>query len=153
MGILEKIKELRKKRGYSQKYMAEQLKISTSGYGKIEIGENVLSVERFLDICRILKVTSYNQILPVINLDVATEIEKVILTGGMSFESIRSNTVYMLRLIDKLQESVKSSAKMNNETVINELQLITDYLKIISGETLKNGINFRSMKELIELID
>jgi len=153
MEILQKIKELRKKRGYSQKYMAEQLKISTSGYGKIEIGENVLSVERFLEICRILKVNSYNQILPAINLDVATEIEKVILTGGMSFESIRSNTVYMLRLIDKLQESVKSSAKMNNETVINELQLITDYLKIISGETLKNGINFRSMKELIELID
>lgn len=133
--------------------MAEQLKISTSGYGKIEIGENVLSVERFLEICRILKVTSYNQILPAINLDVVTEIEKVILTGGMSFESIRSNTVYILRLIDKLQESVKSSAKLNNETVINELQLITDYLKIISGETLKNGINFRSMKELIELID
>lgn len=153
MEILQKIKELRKKRGYSQKYMAEQLKISTSGYGKIEIGENVLSVERFLEICRILKVTSYNQILPAINLDVVTEIEKVILTGGMSFESIRSNTVYMLRLIDKLQESVKSSAKLNNETVINELQLITDYLKIISGETLKNGINFRSMKELIELID
>lgn len=153
MEILQKIKELRKKRGYSQKYMAEQLKISTSGYGKIEIGENVLSVERFLEICRILKVTSYNQILPAINLDVVTEIEKVILTGGMSFESIRSNTVYILRLIDKLQESVKSSAKLNNETVINELQLITDYLKIISGETLKNGINFRSMKELIELID
>jgi|GEM_PF-1052341 len=153
MEILQKIKELRKKRGYSQKYMAEQLTISTSGYGKIEIGENVLSVERFLEICRILKVTSYNQILPAINLDVVTEIEKVILTGGMSFESIRSNTVYMLRLIDKLQESVKSSAKLNNEAVINELQLITDYLKIISGETLKNGINFRSMKELIELID
>jgi len=153
MEILQKIKELRKKRGYSQKYMAEQLKISTSGYGKIEIGENVLSVERFLEICRILKVTSYNQILPAINLDLIDEIEKVILTGGMSFESIRSNTVYMLRLIDKLQESVKSSAKMNNETVITELQLITDYLKIISGETLKNGINFRSMKVLIELID
>jgi transcriptional regulator with XRE-family HTH domain len=153
MEILQNIKELRKKRGYSQKYMAEQLNISTSGYGKIEIGENVLSVERFLDICRILNVTSYNQILPSINLDVVDEIEKVILTGGMSFESIRMNTVYMLRLIDKLQESVKSSAKMNNEMVISELELIADYLKIISGETTKNGINFRSMRELIDLID
>ncbi len=37
--IIELIKDLRKKKGWTQLYMAEQLKITQSSYGKIERGD------------------------------------------------------------------------------------------------------------------
>ena len=153
MGTIHKIKELRKQKGYSQKEMAEKLNISTSGYGKIEIGENVLSVERLQDICRILGVTSYNQVLPAINDDSVNEIQKVLLTAGMAFDSIHHNTMYLNRLIESLNEKYKNQEPEKNEDIRKDLELIADYLKTINSESVKNRYNLVSMRELIKLID
>lgn len=153
MEMLKKIRELRKNKGYSQKNMAEKLNLSISGYAKIENGENFLSVERFLYICRILEVKSYNQILPAINVDAATEIEKVVLSGGMAFESIHRNSMYVLKLIDNLCDNVKGKKQVDNETLLKELELIESYLQIISGESTKHGYNFLSLKNLLDSID
>lgn len=153
MIILQHIKERRKKKGYNQKYMADQLHISASGYAKIESGENVLSVERFLDICRILEVNSYNQVLPAINEDSVEEIEKILLTAGMAFKIIHHNAMHLVKLIDQLQENYKIQEPAKSSEFIGDIDLIIEYLKTISSESSKNGYSLTSIKELIELID
>lgn len=53
-GIIEKIKELRYKKGLSQENMAHELKITQPAYAKIESNETSLSVERLISIAKIL---------------------------------------------------------------------------------------------------
>ena len=55
--ILEKIRNIRLSRGYTQEYMAEKLGIDTVNYGRIERGKSKLTLERFLKICEILQVS------------------------------------------------------------------------------------------------
>ena len=55
--ILEKIRNLRLSRGYTQEYMAEKLGIDTVNYGRIERGKSKLTLDRFLKICDILQVS------------------------------------------------------------------------------------------------
>ena len=152
MIILQKIKELRKKKGFSQKDMAEKLNISISGYGKIELGENLLSIDRFLAICKLLEVKSYNQILPPINADFINEIETVLISGGMSFDIIHNNSRYARNLIEKLSENIPSE-KLNKDEIIKELEFINRYVQLIDSESLKHGYNFLSIKSLIDNLD
>lgn len=153
MILLQKIKELRKKKGFSQKYMAEKLNISISGYGKIELGENVLGIERFLDICRILEVKSYNQILPSVNTALINEIETVLLSGGMSFDIIHSNSRYARNLIEGLSENISGEKQLSKVEIIKELEFINKYVQLIDSESLKHGYNYQSIKKLIDSID
>lgn len=55
--ILTKIREIRKKKGYKQAGIAEELGISQSTYAKIEKEQQKLSLEIFLSISQILSVT------------------------------------------------------------------------------------------------
>ncbi len=55
--ILTKIREIRKKKGYKQAAIAEELGISQSTYAKIEKEQQKLSLETFLSISQILSVT------------------------------------------------------------------------------------------------
>ena len=60
--VIEKIKDLRKKKGFSHEYMADKLDISQPAYSKIEKMETVLSVDRLFKIAEILE-TPVNDIL------------------------------------------------------------------------------------------
>ena len=153
MGVVEKIKELRKKKGYSQKYMADLLHLSNSGYAKIESGENVLSVERLLDICKILGVTSYNLILPKINLKYTEEIEMVIGGGVISLDNIHRNAIYAYRIVDKLCAKVKEMNILNYEDIIKDLEIIDSILNLISKESMKHGHAYSEVKGFIDNID
>ena len=62
--VINKIKELRTKKGYSHEYMAHQLNMSQPAYSKIEKNETVLSVDRLFKIAEILE-TSVNDILEI----------------------------------------------------------------------------------------
>ncbi|WP_396173516.1 helix-turn-helix domain-containing protein [Flavobacterium sp.] len=53
--IVEKIKDIRKRKGYSHEYMAHQLEMSQPAYSKIEKNETVLSVDRLYKIAEILE--------------------------------------------------------------------------------------------------
>jgi transcriptional regulator with XRE-family HTH domain len=53
--IVEKIKDIRKRKGYSHEYMAHQLEMSQPAYSKIEKNETVLSVDRLFKIAEILE--------------------------------------------------------------------------------------------------
>ncbi len=54
--IIDKIKVIRKEKGYSLENMADELNLSVSAYSKIENKETKLTFERFLQIQRFLEV-------------------------------------------------------------------------------------------------
>ena len=62
--ILEKIKDIRKQKGFSHEYMAHKLDMSQPAYSKIEKKETVLSVDRLFKIAEILE-TPVNDILEI----------------------------------------------------------------------------------------
>lgn len=53
--IINKIREIRKDRGYSHEYMAHLLDISQVAYSKIEKNETKLTIERLFKIAEILE--------------------------------------------------------------------------------------------------
>ena len=53
--VIEKIKNIRKKKGYSHEYMAHLLNMSQPAYSKIENSETKLSVDRLFKISEILE--------------------------------------------------------------------------------------------------
>ena len=53
----QKIRILRRLKGYSQEYFASQLGISQGAYGKIERGESDITLGRLREIADILEVT------------------------------------------------------------------------------------------------
>lgn len=152
MVVLQKIRDKRKNKGISQKRMAELLNISQPGYQKIEQGKNVLSIDRFLEICKILEIDTYNELLPAVNAEIVTEIEKVLLAGSMAFDNIRNNSNYSRRLLDDLIEKLKSSSYDKN-VLIEELKFIDTYLSIIGKESFNQEFQFTQIRELLEKID
>lgn len=53
--IIEKIAEIRNKKGFSYENVAQDLDLSTSAYRKIETGETKLTVERLRQLAEILE--------------------------------------------------------------------------------------------------
>lgn len=150
--LLRKIRDLRKAKGISQNRMAELLEISQPGYQKIEQGKNVLSISRFLDICRILEIDSYNAILPAVNAENVEKIEKVILSGSIAFDDIRKNCNYSRKLLDDLIEKVKEG-NIEKDALLEELRFFDNYLALIGRDSSGNGYELRAIRELIEKID
>jgi len=62
MSVGLKIKKLRELKNYTQAYMAQKLKLSLSGYGKIERDETDITLKRLKEIASILE-TDYSNIL------------------------------------------------------------------------------------------
>lgn len=58
--IIEKIKEYRKKKGFSHENMADELNISQAAYSKIEKNETKLTVDRLYQIAEILETPVYD---------------------------------------------------------------------------------------------
>lgn len=54
--ILERIKNLRLEKGYTQEFMAHKIGLSSVGYHKIEKGQTKLTLETFLEIASFLNV-------------------------------------------------------------------------------------------------
>jgi transcriptional regulator with XRE-family HTH domain len=52
----ENIKKLRELKNYTQQYLADELGMSLSGYGKIERDQTEITVNRLFEIIRILEV-------------------------------------------------------------------------------------------------
>jgi transcriptional regulator with XRE-family HTH domain len=152
MIVLKKIREKRKAKGFSQKQMAELLNISQPGYQKIEQGTNVVSIERFLEICRILEIDSYNDLLPAVNAEIVEEIEKVLLAGSMAFDNIRNNANYSRKLLYEIIEKVKNDS-IDKPTLIEDLEFIENYLSIIRKEGFNQEFQFNRIRELLEKID
>lgn len=143
--ILKNIKQLRLKKGYSQKEMAERLNLSVSGYGKIENGENYLSVEFLIKICNILEIKSYNEILPIINKINLKNIELSIYSTLKSHEKA-------YKLSETIREYINSYKEEINKDLPDVHRLLT-YINGIDGffELVMMEVN-KSNNELRELL-
>ena len=54
--IAEKLKKLRKQKGWSQIEVAERLKISPSAYSRMETGESCSWASKLEDICKLYEI-------------------------------------------------------------------------------------------------
>lgn len=54
--VEQRIRRFREKKGFSQDYMALELEISQASYARLENGDTQLSVERLMQIAKILQV-------------------------------------------------------------------------------------------------
>ena len=152
MIVLEKIRDIRKKKGISQKKMSELLNISQPGYQKIEKGDNVLSVDRFLQICKILNVESYNELLPEVSIDIKEKILLAFMAGQNALGNIKQNAMYGRRLADGLIEKVKTDSLTKVET-IEELGNIEAFLDVIQRLSFIHDNDYHSIIELIQKFD
>ncbi len=150
--VLEHIRTIRKEKNLNQKRMAELLNISQPGYQKIEQGTNVLSLDRFLEICNILEIDSYNLLLPARNEDIVEKVEKVLTGGSLAFDNIKSNSNYCRGLVADLKEKIKGG-KVEKEELLSDLDFIENYLSIIWKESFNQTYQFNSIRELIKKID
>lgn len=62
MKLGENIKKLRELKNYTQQYLADELGISLSGYGKIEREQTEITLSRLLQITKILDVDLFSLI-------------------------------------------------------------------------------------------
>lgn len=62
----DKLRKLREFRNYTQEYVAEQLNISQRAYSSIENGKTQLTVDRLVEICKLLNV-SVGEVLEIEN--------------------------------------------------------------------------------------
>ena len=150
--ILKKIKEVREGKKIKQKEMATKLSISISSYQKIEQGVMVLSINRFLDICRILEIDSYNTLLPSVSDTNVEKIEMVLMAGYVSFGNIKDNARYMSKLISELVEKIKAG-QIDSAKTIEEIEFLENYLAIISRESSTHKFEFSSIQKLVDKID
>ncbi len=54
--VISRIQDVRKQKGYSLEYMAEELQISHSAYYKLENNQSRLTVDRLIEISKILNI-------------------------------------------------------------------------------------------------
>ena len=60
----EKIRKIREIKGYSQEYMALQLKMSQNNYSRIELDQqNKLSLDRLQEIANVLELTQWTYLI------------------------------------------------------------------------------------------
>ena len=62
MKLGENIKKLRELKNYTQQYIADELGISLSGYGKIERDQTEITLSRLLEIAKILDIDLFSLI-------------------------------------------------------------------------------------------
>lgn len=119
------IKKIRELRNYTQEYMAESLKMSQTGYGKIERGETDITVNKIKQIAKILDVNLQDLlefdgkivVIGSVN-DQATGIRNGIVIGKESFDKerqlyeeqikmLKEEVAYLKNIIDRLSPTAK----------------------------------------------
>ncbi|WP_428223956.1 helix-turn-helix domain-containing protein [Flavobacterium sp.] len=99
--ILSKIKENRKKKGFSYETMALEMNTSTAAYRKIEMNQTKLTVERLFQISEILEIPLAN-LLDINNKNILHQINRETSTG------------YLQQIENFHQENIDKSQKIEN---------------------------------------
>lgn len=156
MSVLKNIKAVRRKRGVNQHDMAEKLCITASTYQKMEQGLISLSIDRFIEICRILEVRSYNDLLPVIHAEIVQEIvqetQNVLMSGSLAFDIICNNSNYSRKLLMEIIEKIETD-NIEKKIQIEELRFLDNYLAIIGKESLTNRYKIITILNRLKEID
>lgn len=107
--IIKKIAEIRSKKGFSYENMAHDLDLSTSAYRKIETGETKLTVERLVDISKILE-TPLDEFLEI---NSQKNFNQEIRENGTGYQAIDNDNIYYeyseisKKLIDVYEQQIK----------------------------------------------
>lgn len=115
--ILKKISHLRNSKGLTYENMADELKLTTAAYRKIEIGETKLSVERLFNISNILE-TPINEFLETENI-------------SQNQNNYHNENVYQQKIDNFYQENKEITEQLINskDQLIEILQKEIEYLK------------------------
>lgn len=106
--IGNKIKKLRELRNYTQEYMAEQLEMSPTGYGKIERDEVDLVYSRLVQIAKILGV----KVEDIISFD-----EKFIFHFHGNQNTGYGSPTFNINFPEKLQQLYEDKIKLLEEKI------------------------------------
>lgn len=107
--IIKKIAEIRSKKGFSYENMAHDLELSTSAYRKIETGETKLTVERLVDISKILE-TPLNELLET---DSQKNFNQEIRENATGYQAVDNENIYYeysevsKKLIEVYEQQIK----------------------------------------------
>lgn len=122
MSVGNKIRKLRELKNYTQAFMADQLELSLSGYGKIERDETDLTLTRLQKIADVLGI-DYNIIL---------SFDEKHIFNFYNYHSangiVQNQTIHNQEVWEKLTEQLKSE---NNylKGILNKLTNTDDRMK------------------------
>jgi len=103
MNLGENIKKVRELKNFTQQYLADELGLSLSGYGKIERDQTELTLSRLIRICKILEV----DLFILINFngkDLIKDLNQQNGNGYRSPESLKISEDFHQQLIQKYKE-------------------------------------------------
>ena len=123
--ILNRIKEHRKKRGFSYETMAHEINTSTAAYRKIEMNQTKLTLERLYQIAQILDV-SVGNLLDIQNKNQLSQINKDTSTGYLQqIDNFHSENKEKSEKIESLYEA----RLKDKDLVIEQLQKTIEFFK------------------------
>lgn len=102
LNLGENIKKLRELKNFTQQYLADELGLSLSGYGKIERNQTELSINRLYKICEVLEVDLHT----LLSFDGKELFKPAISKNGVHSQanSSHSNNDWQSELIEKYKE-------------------------------------------------
>ena len=123
--ITDRIKEIRKNKGFSHEYMAHKFDLSQPAYSKIEKNETVLSVDRLFKIAEILE-TTISDILDInpSNIYNQNNHDNGTFVGHYDIQNLYQDNKEKSRKVELLYES----RLQDKDTVIEQLQNIIEKL-------------------------
>lgn len=123
--ILNRIKEHRKKRGFSYETMAHEMNTSTAAYRKIEMNQTKLTLERLYQIAQILDV-SVSNLLDLQNKNQLSQINKDASTGYLQqIDNFHSENKEKSEKI----ESLYDARLKDKDLIIEQLQKIIEFIR------------------------
>ena len=148
--VLKRIKTTRKESGYSLETMGDALNLSESGYRKIEENESSLSLERFLQIAKELKVSARE----LVELETKRDYhqhnhEKGTFIGHQEFENYyQENKEMTNKLINSYEENKEMTNKLinNYETTIQHQKEEILFLRSQLADMLNNRLSAISVQ-------
>jgi transcriptional regulator with XRE-family HTH domain len=118
------IRKIRERKGYSQEYMATELSISQASYARIESQDTQLTVERLLQIAKILE-TGLTELLGDDGRNVFNQTNNTESTISGYVENLHiENKETMSKLIESYKERIEELKILNSE-----LKKEIDFLK------------------------
>ena len=121
--LRENIRKVRELRNYTQEYMADQMGLSISGYGKIERSDSDISLSRITQIAAILNV-SRAKLLEFNSEEILKEVQnedKLIVDYKANYTKVESTSINqddlstLLDIIRSLREENKKLKEMLNQ--------------------------------------
>ncbi|WP_395045250.1 helix-turn-helix domain-containing protein [Flavobacterium sp.] len=120
--VLSKIKEYRKKKGFSYENMAHELNTSAAAYRKIELNQTKLTVERLQQIAQILEA----KLEDLLDLKASTEFNQTNNETATGYQQQIENFYQENKEKSEKIEQIYESRLKDKDTMISQLHKIID---------------------------